>query len=409
MSDTLDCRSCGSSSLEVFLSLGDLPLADALVTGHEVANEARYPLDVAFCHSCTLVQILQSLPPRKLFVDNYWYFSSASPALIRHARQHAHGLVRDRRLTSRSLVVEVASNDGYFLQHFAEHGVPVLGIDPAPGQAATAGAAGVPVLEEFFDQVLAQNVRRAHGPADVIVANNVLAHVPDLNGFVAGLHDLLADDGIITVENPYVRDLLQHNAFDTIYHEHFSYLSCTSVQHLVQRHGLFLNHVEYFPWLHGGTLRWHLGRKEHPSEQVWAYLDSERRDLHRVEPYRQLADSVERLERTLPAMLRDLRERGARIAAYGAAAKGTVLLNRLGIGPDLVDFVVDRNTHKHGKLMPGQHLPILPTEALLEQQPDYVLLLTWNFAEEILAQQSEYRRRGGRFIMPLPTPEVLPA
>ncbi|MCB1270167.1 MAG: class I SAM-dependent methyltransferase [Microthrixaceae bacterium] len=403
------CRSCGEPGLETFLSLGSTPLADALVRPEDAdAPEAHFPLDVAFCPNCALVQILEEVPAEQLFVDNYLYFSSFSDELLRHSREHALGLVEGRGLDSGSLVVELASNDGYLLKNFAEQGIPVLGVDPAPDQAEAANAAGIPTLAEFFGPELAERILDEHGPADVIIANNVMAHVPDLNGFVAGMAELVAEDGLITVENPYVRDLITHCEFDTIYHEHFCYYSCTAVDALVRRHGMFLNDVEYFPNLHGGTLRWHIQPFENVSERAASMLEAERRDgLDTFGYYASFGERVEEIRRELLKLLGELRDSGASIAAYGAAAKGSTLLNYMGIGTDLLDYVVDRNVHKQGLLMPGVHVPIKDPSALLEEQPDYVLLLAWNFTEEIISQQSEYLDRGGRFITPIPRPEIL--
>ncbi len=409
MSESSTCRSCGEPGLRPFLSLGTTPLADALVRPDEVDGpEARFPLDVAFCPSCSLVQILEEVPPEQLFVDNYLYFSSFSDELLRHSREHALGLIERRGLGPDSLVVELASNDGYLLRNFAEHGVPVWGVDPAPDQVEAAEAAGIPTLQEFFGPEVARRMRAERGPADVIIANNVMAHVPDLNGFVEGMSLLVAPDGLITVENPYVRDLIRHCEFDTIYHEHFCYYSCTAVDRLVRRHGLFLNDVEYFPDLHGGTLRWHIGPVEDVQAAAAEYLAEEQRvGLDSFDYFARFGGRVEAIRTELLGRLRELRAGGASIAAYGAAAKGSTLLNYTGIDTDLVDFVVDRNVHKQGRLMPGVHIPIRDTSALLDDQPDYVLLLAWNFKDEILAQQEEYRRRGGRFIVPIPEPEIL--
>jgi SAM-dependent methyltransferase len=392
-----------------FLDLGRTPLADALVKPDELDGpEERFPLEVAFCPGCSLVQILEEVPAEKLFVDNYLYFSSFSDVLLDHARQHAESLVERRGLDGRSLVVELASNDGYLLRNFVERGVPVLGIDPAPEQAEAARAAGVPTLREFFDAALAARLVSEGRRADVIVANNVMAHVPDLNGFVAGIAILLADDGVVTVENPYVRDLVDSVAFDTIYHEHFCYYSCTAVEALMRRHGLWLNDVDYFPDLHGGTLRWTVSRRPGRTAAASRFLREEaERGLDDISYYEGFAARVSELQRQLLALLRELRGGGARIAAYGAAAKGSTLLNAMGIGADLVDYVVDRNVHKQGRCMPGVHLPIRAPEVLLEDRPDYLLLLAWNFKDEILRQQDAYRRTGGRFIVPVPTPEVL--
>ncbi len=402
------CRSCGASGVRPFLSLGKTPLADALVAPDALDEpEPRFPLDVAFCPECTLVQILEEVPPEQLFVDNYLYFSSFSEHLLRHSREHALGLIRTRNLGRESLVVELASNDGYLLRNFRDEGVRVLGIDPAPDQAAAARAAGIPTLEEFFGADMAVRLRDQGMRADVIIANNVMAHVPDLNGFVEGIRILLAEDGLATIENPYVRDLVDHCEFDTIYHEHFCYFSCTAVDNLMRRHGLFLNHVEHFPDLHGGTLRWHVGRREDVSDAVRHYLVAER-DLGLTDfsYYAGFAERVEGIKQDLLDLLRSLKAEGATIAAYGAAAKGSTLMNAVGIGTDLIDYVVDRNVHKQGRLMPGTHVPIRDPAALTEDQPDYLLLLAWNFENEIRQQQQEYLERGGRFIVPVPSPAI---
>ena len=403
------CRSCGANDLEVFLSLGTTPLADALVRPEAAgAPEARYPLDVAVCPHCSLVQILHEVPPTELFVDNYLYFSSYSPQLLDHSRRHAEELIARRSLDKHSLVVEVASNDGYLLRNFVARGISVLGIDPAPDQAAAATAAGVPTLTEFFGDAMATRLRSAGVRADVIIANNVMAHVPDLNGFVAGIATLLTDDGIATIENPSVGELVARSAFDTIYHEHFCYFSCTSVDALVRRHGLVLNDVEQFPDLHGGTLRWTVSHDPRVGDSALAMLEAERAaGLADPAHYRHFGEQVDRITHDLRSLLAKLRADGHTIAAYGAAAKGSTLLNTAGIGTDLVDFVVDRNPHKHGLLMPGVHVPIRPTEALVQEQPDYVLLLAWNFAAEIAEQQHDYLERGGRFIVPVPAPTIL--
>jgi hypothetical protein len=409
MSDTPPCRSCGSQGLRTFLSLGKTPLSDNILTAEQLGGpEPRFPLDVAFCPDCTLVQILEEVPEEQLFVDNYLYFSSFSDHLLRHSRAHALELIESRGLRTNSFVVEVASNDGYLLRNFAERGIRVLGIDPAPDQAKAAREIGVPTIEEFFGTETAHRIRAEHGAADVVIAKNVMAHVPKLNDFVGGLAALVSDDGVVTVENPYVRDLVEHGEFDTIYHEHYYYYSCTAVDLLMKRHGLSLNHVEYFPDLHGGTLRWHMGRTPDVSDTVAAYLARERETgLTGFGYYRDFARTVERIRTELLDLLGRLRSEGASIAAYGAAAKGSTLINYVGIGPELVDFVVDRNTHKQGKFMPGMHMPIVDPQVLLDRQPDYCLLLAWNFSDEILRQQEEYVRRGGRFIRPVPVPEIL--
>ena len=371
-------------------------------------SEDRFPLEVAFCESCSLVQILEEVPADTLFADDYPYFSSFSEALVEHSRLHAEQLIVDRNLGSESLVVELASNDGYLLGTFVSEGIPVLGIDPAPEQAAAAEEKGVPTITEFFSADVAQRLRSQGHVANVIIANNVLAHVPELNDFVEGMSILLADDGLITVENPYVRELIDQCEFDTIYHEHYCYYSCTSIDNLMRRHDLFLNDVEFFPDLHGGTLRWHIGRTDRRTERARAYLDQEREiGLDRFEYFASFAQRVATAREDLISLLEELRATGATVAGYGAAAKGSTLLNYAHIDTGMVSFVVDRNDHKQGLFMPGTHQPIVAPEALLERHPDYVLLLAWNFADEIIAQQQDYIANGGRFILPVPTAEVL--
>jgi len=403
-----ECRASGGQLLP-FLNLGETPLSNALVKpGQLNAPEVRFPLELAFCSDSALVQITENIPADVLFADSYPYFSSFSDHLLQHSRDHALALIKSRCLDRDSLVVELASNDGYLLKNFVAAGIPVLGIDPAPDQASAAIAIGVPTLTDFFGLTMAERLVAEGRKADVIIANNVFAHIPDINDFTAGMKTLLSDDGLITIENPYVRDLIDHCEFDTIYHEHFFYHSCTSIDRQMRRHGLHLNDVEYFPHLHGGTLRWHIGHRDDPSPQAVRYLaDEHEAGLDDFRYYRRFADRVVSIKQDLLKLLRSLKSDGKTIAAYGAAAKGATLLNYVGITTDLVDFVVDRNVHKQGLLMPGTHQPILDPSVLLERQPDYLLLLAWNFKDEILRQQAEYTNRGGRFVIPVPTPEVI--
>jgi SAM-dependent methyltransferase len=402
------CRSCGATELERVLSLGETPLADGLVDP-AVGNgsDPRYPLDVAFCPRCSLVQLLETVSPEVLFDENYPYFSSFSDDLLKHSRKNAHRLISERRLGADSLVVELASNDGYLLRNFTERGIPVMGIDPAPGPAAAAEAVGVPTLVEFFGRDLAGGLRHQGKRADVIIANNVLAHVPDLNGFVAGIATLLTEDGIASIEVPYVKDLIDRCEFDTIYHEHLCYFSVSALVPLFGRHGLSLNRVEHFP-IHGGSLRLSVEPRSMVQDSVRRYLEDEADSgLVDMDYYRAFSSRVGRAQEALRRMLRDMKAAGKRIAAYGAAAKGAILLNSTGIDRDVVDFVVDRNVHKQGKFMPGVRIPIVDPSALVEEKPDYVLLLAWNFKDEILRQQEDFRRQGGRFIVPVPQPAVV--
>lgn len=407
---TIDaCRGCGSSQLKQFLDLGDMPLSDGLVPAERLGGpEEKFPLAVALCPDCALVQITEDVAPEVLFDDEYPYFSSFSDHLLDHSRKHALGLIESQNLGPDSLVVELASNDGYLLKNFVEAGVPVLGIDPAPEQVVAAQEIGVNSMQAFFGLELAQKLVAEGKKADVIIANNVMAHIPDPNSFVAGMAHLLADDGLITVENPSVWDLVDRCAFDTIYHEHFFYHSCLSVDGLVSRHGLHLNHVEFFPDLHGGTNRWHIGHNSNRSDVLVKRMEDERAaGLDSYEFYSDFGRRVDQLRTDLHAMLVDLKAQGKTVAGYGAAAKGAIMLNAAGIDTDLMPYVVDRNVHKQGRHMPGTHQPIRDPKVILEEQPDVMVILAWNFAPEIMSQQAEYRAAGGQFLVPVPTPTIL--
>ena len=404
------CRSCQQDGLRTFLSLGRTPLANALLTADELnCPEATYPLDLAFCPNCFLVQITETVPPDQLFRD-YLYFSSFSDTMLRHARDLTGQLVARRKLGSDSLVVEAASNDGYLLQYYRQAGVPVLGIEPARNIAQVARERqGVPTLEEFFTSNLAKRLAANGQRADVFHAHNVLAHVADLNGFVDGVRRLLKDDGVAVIEVPYLRDLIDCCEFDTIYHEHLCYFSLQALDRLFRRHGLLIEDVEQVE-IHGGSLRLYAARDslgQRPSERVTRMLREEAAwGVESLEVYQQFAQRVQELKASLCRLLADLKRQGKTLAAYGASAKGSTLLNFCGIGRETLDFVADRSTAKQGRFTPGTRLPIRPPEELLRAVPDYVLLLTWNFAKEIFHQQEPYRNRGGKFILPVPLPRV---
>lgn len=400
------CRSCGKTDSELILSLGRMPLANALLMEDQLKKpEETYPLDLVFCPHCTLVQITETVPPKKLFSE-YLYFSSFSDTMLNHSRELVNRLISNRSLNKNSLVVEVASNDGYMLQYYKEKNISVLGIEPARNIARVAEEErGIPTLCEFFCVKLAQQLKDQGKQADVIHAHNVLAHVADLNGFVEGIRILLKEEGVVIIEVPYVKDMIDRSEFDTIYHEHLCYFSLIALDRLFQRHGLVIQDVQRIS-IHGGSLRLfvvpakeslnlsHTGRR--------FAVDEYRSGLDQIEFYQDFASRVANLKTQLCNMVRGLKRNGNYLAAYGAAAKGTTLLNYFGIGQETLDFVVDRSTYKQGHYMPGVHLPIYSPGQLLEKMPNYVLVLAWNFADEIMRQQQEYRRRGGHFIIPIP-------
>jgi hypothetical protein len=405
VSTLTNCRSCSGSDLITFLDLGVQPIANALLDEEHLHDpEPKFPLELAFCRDCGLVQVTQTIPPDVLFGRDYPYYSSFSPALLAHSREHVRAILAERDLGPESLVIEVASNDGYLLQNFVEAGVPVLGIDPAAGPAGAARERGIPTMQAFFGTDLARELAVQEKQADIMIANNVVAHVDAINDFVGGFAVLLKEDGFARLEFAYLRDLIEKCEFDTIYHEHLFYHSIMAIEPLFLRHGLYLNDAERLS-IHGGSLRITVSKKPGKSERLVALRQEEEAlGMGDISYYLSFSDRVEQLRERLVKFLREERAKGTRLVAYGAAAKGATLLNYAGLGPDVIEYVVDRNSHKVGKYMPGVKLPIRPVESLRNDRPDCVVILAWNFGAEIIEQNSEYLRQGGRFILPAPEP-----
>ena len=402
------CRSCGAALTETFLDLGVMPVANAFIPRDRAdAMEPTYPLHVRVCSDCRLVQLPAIQTPEAMFGD-YIYFSSYAESWLRHADRYAAAMVARLGLGAGSTVVEVASNDGYLLQYFQQRGVAVLGVEPAANVAAVALAKGIATDIAFFGAAAARRLREAGVVPDLMVANNVLAHVPDLDDFVAGFAILMPPHAVLTVEFPHLLTLVQGVQFDTIYHEHLSYLSLQVVRRIFARHGLHVFDVEPLP-THGGSLRVYASLADRPETAAVAatLADEEAAGLEQPATYRRLAARAADAKCSLLGFLLRARADGKRVAGYGAPAKGNTLLNYCGIGPDLLAFTVDRSPHKQGMLLPGSRIPVLPPDALIEARPDYVLVLPWNLAAEITASMAVVRDWGGRFVVPIPTTTVL--
>ncbi len=403
------CRICDSKDLQPILSLGPTALANSFLgSPAEFATERSYPLRVHFCRQCTLFQLLDVVNPELLF-RHYLYVTGTSATMRAHFRGYAETLIARLGLQPRDLVVEVASNDGTLLRGFAVHGIRTLGIEPARNIAAEASAVGIETVDEFFTQRLACRLRAERGQARLVAVNNVLAHVDDPRDLLGGCRELVTDDGLIVVETPYVGDLLDRVEYDTIYHEHLSYFSIASVLRLCEAVGLAAVQVDQLP-VHGGSLRWHLSRSAgaHAAE-VRALESQERRaGLAEAGRYEQFASEVQESRRVLVDLLERLAAEDRRVAGYGAPAKGNTLLNFCGIGTRLLPYIVDKNPRKVGLYTPGAHIPVRDVAALrADSRPDYVLILAWNLAEEIMQEQHAHKERGGRFIIPVPHADVV--
>jgi SAM-dependent methyltransferase len=403
------CRFCGARLSITFVDLGMSPLCESYLGVADLNKmEPFYPLHVFVCGKCFLVQLQEYVAPENIFSE-YAYFSSYSDSWVEHARQYAQGIVTDLQLDSRSLVYEIASNDGYLLQHFVNMGIPVMGVEPAANVARVAEGKGIPTVVRFFGTGTAEYLRGTTGPADLIIGNNVLAHVPDLNDFVAGLKVLLKPTGTVTMEFPHLVRLIDGNQFDTIYHEHFSYLSLMTVRTIFTSHGLRIYHVDEIP-THGGSLRiraCHDTSRHESTGAVERLIDAEvQAGLADVAGYATFAEQVEETKRALLDFLIAARRDKRRIAGYGAPGKGNTLLNYCGIRTDFVEYTVDRNPYKHGKYLPGTHIPIFSPDRIRETRPDYVLILPWNLTDEIVQQLNYVRAWGAQFVVPIPTLKV---
>jgi SAM-dependent methyltransferase len=404
------CRFCGGA-LHSFVDLGMSPLCESYIPADRLdAMEPFYPLHVRVCGDCLLVQLPQFVPPEEIFTE-YAYFSSYSKAWLDHARDYVEMITKRLQLGPASRVVELASNDGYLLQFFVAKSIPVLGIDLAANVAQAAEARGVTTLVGFFDEATGRRLRTEGKAADLIVANNVLAQVPDINSFVAGIAALLAQHGAATLEFPHLMRLIAENQFDTIYHEHFSYFSLRTAQRIFAAHRLRITDVEEL-WTHGGSLRIYAAHEDdatHPTLPSVSRLIAREADvgLDRLAFYDRFAEQVRETKRKLLELLIAIRRDGKSIAGYGAPGKGNTLLNYCGIRGDFLDYTVDRNPYKHGRYLPGTHIPIFPPEHIAETRPDFVFVLPWNLKDEIMAQLAFIRDWGGRFIVPIPIPSIV--
>jgi SAM-dependent methyltransferase len=411
MNNPIECRSCHSRSLVEFVNLGMSPLCESYVTKERLNSmEPFYPLVAFVCRDCHLVQLQEYVTPQDIFTE-YAYFSAYSDAWLDHARRYAATMTQRFRLGPASRVIEVGSNDGYLLQFFVQDGVPVLGVDPAANVAKAAEARGVPTLVTFFGADAALGLAAKGIQGDLVLGNNVLAQVPDLNSFVEGIRVILKPDGVCTIEFPHLLKTMVGNQFDQIYHEHFSYFSLLSVESVLKAHGMRIFDVEEL-WTHGGSLRIYACHADSAAHATTPSVEAIQRQekaagLHLLDTYISFAEQVRATKRRLLSFLIEARNRGKSIVGYGAPGKGNTLLNYCGIRTDFLDYTVDRNPYKHGKYLPGTHIPIFPTEKIVETRPDYVLILPWNLKDEIVNQLGHIREWDAKFVVPIPDVCVL--
>ena len=404
--DHCGCRFCGSKLEHVFVDLGMSPLVQSFLTSDQLHQmEPFYPLQVLVCEKCFLVQLQEFVAPANIFSD-YLYFASYSDSWLAHAKRYTDEMVRRFPISENSLVVEIASNDGYLLQYFAEKKVPVLGVEPAANVAQVAAQKGIPSIVKFFSTATARELLAAGKSADLLLGNNVLAHVPDINDFVEGMNILLKPQGVITMEFPHLLQLMEQNQFDTIYHEHFSYFSFLTVEKIFAAHGLTIFDVEELP-THGGSLRIFARHAEDFTKPVGPRVTAlrsreESAGYASLETYSRFAEQVKETKHKLLEFLIKAKREGKKIAAYGAAAKGNTLLNYCAIRTDFLDYTVDRSPHKQGRFLPGTHVPVYAPDEIRRTRPDYLLILPWNLKDEIIQQNAFIRDWGGKFVVPIP-------
>ena len=407
----MKCRHCHTLLEHVFLDLGYAPHSNGYLYESELqAPEQYFPLKLYVCSTCWLVQTIDYSTSSELFTKDYAYFSSVSSTWVQHAKEYVAMISKQLRLNASSFVIEIASNDGYLLKNFVQDGIPCLGIEPTESTANAARAIGIPVVSEFFGHDFAISLVKQKKLADLIICNNVFAHVPDVNDFTLGLKTALRDNGTITLEFPHLLNLIRFNQFDTVYHEHFSYLSAHAVQTIFQQAGLRVFDIEEIP-THGGSIRvfgCHQEDIRQPSPAMTKVLSEEKSfGLLTMAPYDGFQARANQIKNDLLRFLLKANQEGKTVGAYGAAAKGNTLLNYAGIKPDLIEFVCDSALAKQGKFMPGSHIPILTPHALQERQPDYVLILPWNIAGEIIRDHASVRLWGGQFVRAIPTLEII--